>query len=248
MHDLVQQIYIVVTNNPHGIFSSFCHQTKIFSVHFWLINTAKHFQAASRSKKYISLDHSFSPAPSLCKRGETRILMGENVFEILVVGTKRGDSIFCGSSVVELVKVGQFFFNQLQKWLFQGLTLQNINSATVAVTFSYSYMSWLIIMWSTFFISFLLLFSSTTSSGFRPIFTLHKIEKCEHTFEISERLKAKDFLFQIKIVSYSLVNYFLVLGIHLQIGCVCFCIWNISLFLFSYFSSRELQLFRCLPC
>ena len=31
-------------------------------------------------------------------------------------------------------------------------------------------------------------------------------------------LKTKDFLFKIKIISYSLVNYFLVLGIGLQTG------------------------------
>ena len=98
-------------------------------------------------------------------------------------------------------------------------------------------MSWLIIVWFTFFISFLLLFSSTTSSGFRPIFTIHNMEKCEHTVEkwICEGLKAKDFLFEIKIVSYSLVNYFLVLGIRLQTGRVCLCIWNISFLLLRYF-------------
>ena len=32
-------------------------------------------------------------------------------FEILVGGTKTGDSIFCVSLVGELVKVGQFFLN-----------------------------------------------------------------------------------------------------------------------------------------
>ena len=35
-------------------------------------------------------------------------------------------------------------------------------------------------------------------------------------------LKSKDFLFKIKIISYSLVNYFLVLGIGLQTGYVFF--------------------------
>ena len=44
---------------------------------------------------------------------------GGGFFEILVGETKRGDSIFCGSSLggegVGLVKVGQFFLNQLQK-------------------------------------------------------------------------------------------------------------------------------------
>ena len=32
-------------------------------------------------------------------------------------------------------------------------------------------------------LSSLLLFSSTTSSGFHPIFTIDNMEKCEHTFE-----------------------------------------------------------------
>ena len=92
-------------------------------------------------------------------------------------------------------------------------------------------MSWLIIMWSTFCTSSLLLFSSTTSSGFHPSFTIDNMEKCEHTFEkwINESLKAKDFLFEIKTVSYSLVNYFLVLVIWLQTGPACLCIWNISI-------------------
>ena len=61
-------------------------------------------------------------------------------------------------------------------------------------------------------------------------------------------LKSKDFLFKIKIVSYSLVNYFLVLGIGLQTGYVFLCFWNISLLLLSYFCYWELQLFRCLQC
>ena len=40
---------------------------------------------------------------------------GEDFFEILVGEAKRGDSIFCGSSLGGgLVKVGQFFLNQLQ--------------------------------------------------------------------------------------------------------------------------------------
>ena len=117
-------------------------------------------------------------------------------------------------------------------------------------TFSYSCMSWLIIMLSTFFISSLLLFSSTTSSGFHPIFTIDNRKKCEHTFEkqISERLKAKDFLFEVKTVSYSSDNYFLVLGIWLQTGHICWCIWNISLRLLSCFCSWELPLFKFLPC
>ena len=55
----------------------------------------------------------------LCKGRGTRIQArhvngGETFFEILV-GGKRGDSIFCGSSVEEHVKVGQFYLNQLQK-------------------------------------------------------------------------------------------------------------------------------------
>ena len=39
------------------------------------------------------------------------------------------------------------------------------------------------IMWSTFFISSLLLFSSTTYPGFHSIFTIHNMKKCEHNFE-----------------------------------------------------------------
>ena len=38
----------------------------------------------------------------------------------------------------------------MQKKPFQILTLQNINYLTVSATFSYSYMSWLIIIWSKF--------------------------------------------------------------------------------------------------
>ena len=91
---------------------------------------------------------------------------------------KGGDSIFCSSSVGGTCQGWSIF-----PWPFQTLTLQNINSLTAAATISYSYMSWLIIIWSTFFISFLLLFSSTTSSGFCPIFTINNMEKCEHAFE-----------------------------------------------------------------
>ena len=84
------------------------------------------------------------PAP-LCKGGDPRFqarhVNGEGTFfEILEGGTKRRDSIIWVSSEGELVKVGQFCLNQLQKQPFQTLTLQNINSLTVAVTFSYSYM------------------------------------------------------------------------------------------------------------
>ena len=150
-------------------------------------------------------------------RFQTRHVNGLNLFWNSSTGNRKrgGIQYFVVVQWGEVVKVGQFFLNQLQKSPLQTLTLQNINSLTIAVTFSYSYKSWLIIMWSTFFISFLLLFSSTTSSGFRPIFTLHNM----------------DFLFEIKIVSYSLVNYFLVLGIQLQTGRVCLCIWNINLLL-----------------
>ena len=59
--------------------------------------------------------------PALCKGGDQdfkrSMLMGggEDFFEILVGEAKRGDSIFCGSSLGGgLVKVGQFFLNQLQ--------------------------------------------------------------------------------------------------------------------------------------
>ena len=43
--------------------------------------------------------------------------MGGNFFLKFEEGEQqmRGESILCGSSVGELVKVGEFFFNQLQK-------------------------------------------------------------------------------------------------------------------------------------
>ena len=50
-------------------------------------------------------------------------------------------------------------------------------------------------------------------------------------------LKTKDFLFKIKIISYSLVNYFLVLGIGLQTGYVFF------MYLKYKFASTQLFLF-----
>ena len=64
-----------------------------------------------QTSKYL---HSFlSP---LCKGGkprfQTRRVNGGIFSEILAGRIKRGDSIFCGSSVGELVNVGQFFFNQ----------------------------------------------------------------------------------------------------------------------------------------
>ena len=91
---------------------------------------------------------------------------------------KKGDSIFFSSSVGRTCQGWSIY-----PWPFQTLTLQNINSLTAAATFSYSYMSWLIIIWSTFFISFLLLFSSTTSSGFCPIFTINNMEKWAYLWE-----------------------------------------------------------------
>ena len=109
-------------------------------------------------------------------------------------------------------------------------------------------MPWLTIMWFTIFIYFLPLFISTTSSGFHLIFTIQNMDKCEDTFEkqISERLKDKEFMFEIKTVSYSLVNFFLVLGIRLNPGRVCLCIWNRYLLLVSCFCFWQSKLFNCL--
>ena len=44
------------------------------------------------------------------------------------------------------------------------------------------------------------------------------------------------------LISYSLVSYFLKLGIWLWTECVCLCIWNISLLLLTCFCSWVLQL------
>ena len=57
------------------------------------------------------------------------------------------------------------------------------------------------------FFIFLIALSSIVSAGSHPIFA---IDRCKN---VSIRLKAKDFLFEVKTVSYSLVGYFLVLGI-----------------------------------
>ena len=56
---------------------------------------------------------------------------------------------------------------------------------------------------------------------------------------MSLRLKAKDFLLEVKRVRYSLVRYFVKLG---RTECVCLCIWNLSLLLLSCFCSWVLQL------
>ena len=149
--------------------------------------------------------------------------------------------IQCG----ELVKVGQFFLNQLQKITFP-------DPHFTEHSFFYSCCHILLQLHVTtdhhvihIFYIFLGSFSST-SSGFHPVFTIHIMEKYEKW--ISGRLKAKDFLFDIKIVFYSLVNYFLLLGIQLQTWHVYLCIWNISLLLLRYFCSWKLQLFKCLQC
>ena len=64
---------------------------------------------------YIINLHSFNNVRLLPKgrgpRFQTRHVNGGMFFEILVGGTKRGDSIFCISLVGDLVKVGQFFLN-----------------------------------------------------------------------------------------------------------------------------------------
>ena len=43
------------------------------------------------------------------------MLVGRNFSKILLEGTRMGDSMFCGSSVGELVEAGQLFLNELQK-------------------------------------------------------------------------------------------------------------------------------------
>ena len=59
---------------------------------------------------------------------------------------------------------------------------------------------------------------------------------------MSIRFKAKGFLFEVKRMIYSLISYFLNLGIWLWTECVCLCIWNISLLLLTCFCSWVLQL------
>ena len=86
------------------------------------------------------------------------------------------------------------------------------------------------------FYIFLLPLSSIASSGCHPIFTTDCTQKCE------DKVKAKKFLFEIKRVSYSLVSYFLKLGIWLWTECVRLCIWNIILLLLTHFCFWVLQL------
>ena len=49
--------------------------------------------------------------------------------------------------------------------------------------------------------------------------------------QLSRFLFSKDFLFEIKIVSYSSVNYFLVLGMRVQTGRF-FCVFEINVYLY----------------
>ena len=93
------------------------------------------------------------------------------------------------------------------------------------------------------FYIFLIALSSIVSAGSHPIFA---IGRCKN---VSLRLKAKDFLFEVKTVSYSLVSYFLVLGVWLWTECVCLCIWNVSLLLLvSVFKHYNLQHTKYLSC
>ena len=58
----------------------------------------------------------FPDTGKITNRFQTGHVSGGNFFpEILVEGTKRGDSMFCGSSVGGIVEAGQFFLNELQK-------------------------------------------------------------------------------------------------------------------------------------
>lgn len=55
-------------------------------------------------------------------------------------------------------------------------------------------------------------------------------------------------MFEVTTISLFSVNYFLMLGIRLQTGRCCLCIWNKSLLHLSCFCSWELQLTKRLPC
>lgn len=55
-------------------------------------------------------------------------------------------------------------------------------------------------------------------------------------------------MFEVTTISLFSVNFFLVLGIRLQTGRCCLCIWNKSLLHLSCFCSWELQLTKRLPC
>ena len=83
------------------------------------------------------------------------------------------------------------------------------------------------------FYIFLLPLSSVASSGFLPIVTIDSLQKCGH------KVKGKDFLFEEKRVSYSLILYPEV-G-YMNLNWMCLCIWNVSLLLLTFFCSLVLQ-------
>ena len=156
---------------------------------------------------------------------------GGGIFSEILLGEQKG-GIFCCSSVEGTSQGWSIFLYSVAKITFPHphFTGHKCSYSCYVMTDHHAIL---------FFISILLLFSSTTSADFHPIFTIHNMEKCEHTFEkhTSERLKTNDFPFEIKTVTYSLVNYFLVLGIWLQTGHVYLRIWYISLLLLSCFCS-----------
>ena len=102
---------------------------------------------------------------------------GEMFSKILVGGTKKGgDSIFCGTSVGEACQGWSIFH-----WSVAKITFRDLHFTVHKFSCScYVMIDHHVIL---IFYIFLLLFSSTSSSGFYPIFTIHKIDKCEHTFE-----------------------------------------------------------------
>ena len=163
-------------------------------------------------------------------RIQTELVSGGIFCEILVKGTKRGgfNVFFSGGDLLRLV----YFFLMSCK---NSLTIliwghvQNINSQL-------SYSCYVMIDHNPNFLYPLA--SSKQHSILRlPSYFCHR--QCKI---VSIRLKAKDFLFELKRVSHSSVSYFLKFGIWLWTECVCSCIWNISLLLRTSFCSWVLQL------
>ena len=108
--------------------------------------------------------------------------------------------------------------------------VQNINAFTVA---SHD--------WPTCDPHFLYLLASSKQHSILRLpsyFYIDSMQKCEHQVTV----KVKEFFFEVKTVSYSLVSYFLLLCTWLWTECVCLCIWNISLVLLTCFCSWVLQL------
>ena len=134
----------------------------------------------AKPRRKILKFHSFlPPIPSSCKgeggpRFQTRDVNGGKFFLKFEKGEqKRGIQYFV------VVQWGELVWSLVNFSL--SSSKNNLSRPSLYRTYILlQLLSWLI-MWSTFFISFLLLFSSTTSSGFHPIFII--MENCEHTFE-----------------------------------------------------------------